>query len=370
MTKLVDQVPLEIRQLPRYIPGKPINELSRQLGIDPHKIIKLTSNENPLGMSCFVHTAIQSAMAEAFLYPEAYDLIQALADFYGVDQRHVVIGNGSNDVLEMAARVFLRPQDEVVFSDYGFIVYQLASQAAGAKITRVPERNFKPDLARMLDAVTPATRIVWLANPNNPTGSHFSIPTITDFLDQMPPFVLVVLDEAYYEYLPLEKQLNAAKIIAQYPQVLITRTFSKAYGLAGLRIGYGLGSPEVIDLLNQVRQPFNANHFGLVGALAALKDQQFVQDSVLLNAEQRAVLCSSLEDLGCRCLPSEGNFICFCIKHIEQTSIVIESLLAEGIIVRGLSGYRLEQFIRVSVGLPEENQRFLEALERVIKHVN
>jgi histidinol-phosphate aminotransferase len=363
MPSVCDLAPANIRAIAPYQPGKPISELERELGISD--IVKLASNENPLGASPAVARAVNEAMAEVARYPDGngFALKQALAQFHALPQEFVVLGNGSNDVLELVAKAFLAPHTSAVFSQYAFAVYPLATQAMAARAVVVPARNFGHDLRAMAASVAGDTRVVWIANPNNPTGTLAQPSEIEDFLVELPDRVIVVLDEAYGEYLEAAVRVDSLALLRRFPNLIITRTFSKAYGLAGLRVGYALAQPAVADLLNRVRQPFNVSSVAQVAAVAALGDQSFVARSADLNRAGMAQLCGGFAQLGLTYIPSAGNFVTVQVGAGER---VFQSLLRRGVIVRPLVGYGMPEHLRVTVGSETENRRFLEALRPVL----
>ncbi len=359
--RLCDLAPAHIRAISPYQPGKPISELAREMGLAEASIVKLASNENPLGIGAQARDAIQAALADIARYPDGngFALKDALCRRYGVDMARIVLGNGSNDILEMVAGAFLGPDREAIYAQHAFAVYPLATLAAGARGVEVAAKNFGHDLDAMLAAVTPATRVIFIANPNNPTGTFVPGPELEAFLDRVPADVLVVLDEAYTEYLGPAQRYDAVAWLQRFPNLLISRTFSKAYGLAGLRVGYGLGNPEVIDLLNRVRQPFNVCSVGLAAAAAALFDDEFLQRSYALNRDGMQQLCDGFRRLGLDWIPSAGNFVTFKVGDGAGVNL---RLLRQGVIVRPIGGYGMPEWLRVSIGLPDENARFLEAL--------
>jgi len=359
--RLCDLAPAHIRAISPYQPGKPISELAREMGLAEASIVKLASNENPLGIGEKAREAIQAALADIARYPDGngFELKHALCRRYGVDMAQIVLGNGSNDVLEMVAGAFLGPDREAIYAQHAFAVYPLATQAAGARGVEVPAKNFGHDLDAMLAAITPATRVIFIANPNNPTGTFVPGPELEAFLGRVPADVLVVLDEAYTEYLDPVQRYDAIAWLQRFPNLLVSRTFSKAFGLAGLRVGYGLGSPEVIDLLNRVRQPFNVCSVGLAAAAAALFDDAFLQRSAALNREGMRQLCDGFQRLGLDWIPSAGNFVTFKVGDGAGVNL---RLLRQGVIVRPIGGYGMSEWLRVSIGLESENARFLEAL--------
>jgi histidinol-phosphate aminotransferase len=358
---LCDLAPAYVRAIAPYQPGKPIAELARELGLDPNDIIKLASNENPLGVSPLAMQAMQAALADIARYPDGngFELKHALAQRYGVDMAQIVLGNGSNDVLELAARAFLAPAFEAVYSQHAFAVYPLATQAAGATGIEVPAREFAHDLAAMLAAITPRTRVIFLANPNNPTGTLMRAIDLHGFLRAVPRHAAVVLDEAYNEYIPGELRADAVAWLAEFPNLIITRTFSKAYGLAGLRVGYAFAHPAVADLMNRVRQPFNVNSISLAAAAAGLGDHEFVRRSYDLNQTGMRRVTAGLTQLGLTHIPSAGNFVSF---KVNDAAGVFQRLLRRGVIVRPIASYGMPDYLRVSIGLASENERFLAAL--------
>ncbi len=363
---ICDLAPAHVRAIAPYQPGKPIDELARELALDPKGIVKLASNENPLGTSPLAMAAIEQALPDLSRYPDGsgYVLKTALAERFGVDSAQIVRGNGSNDVLELVARAFLCPGLSAVYSQHAFAVYPLVTQAAGARGVCVPALEYGHDLTAMLAAVAPDTRVVFIANPNNPTGTWLSNDALLAFLEQLPDRVLVVLDEAYGEYLPEALHSQAVSWLARFPNLIVTRTFSKAYGLAGLRVGYALADPGVADLLNRVRQPFNVNSLALVAASAALTDDAFIGRSYAANQLGMRQIVQGLNLLGVDHIPSFGNFLAF---RIGNATAMYRRLLEQGVIVRPIAAYDMPDFLRVSVGLSAENHQFLQALERAIE---
>lgn len=356
-----DLAPPYVRAIAPYLPGKPIAELARELGLDETGIVKLASNENPLGPSPRALNAAQDALHDMALYPDGagFALKTRLSAKLAVDPAQIVLGNGSNDVLDMVARAFLAPGASAVFSQHAFAVYPIATQTVGAHGIVAPAKNYGHDLAAMRAAIRDDTRVLWIANPNNPTGTFLPWTEIEAFLATVPRQVLVVLDEAYGEYLPQAERCDTTAWLAHFPNLVITRTFSKAYGLAGLRVGYGLGHPDVIDLMNRVRQPFNVNAPALAAAEAALDDSDFLARSHALNTAGMAQLMAGLGDLGIETVPSRGNFL---LARVGDAARVNTELLKRGVIVRPVANYGLPEFLRVSVGLAAQNARFLDAL--------
>ena len=356
-----------VQALSPYQPGKPIEELARELGLDPADIVKLASNENPLGPSPVAMAAAQSALSELCLYPDGngFDLKQALANRLGVGMDQITLGNGSNDVLEVIARCFADQSAEVIFSQYAFAVYPLVTQAIGARGVSVPASNWGHDLDAMAAAVTDRTRLIFVANPNNPTGTVHTAEAIEAFLDRIPENVLVVLDEAYCEYLPGDEYPDGVQLLSRYPNLIVCRTFSKAWGLAALRVGYSISSPAIADILNRVRQPFNVDTVALAAATAVLGDEAYLERSREVNAAGRRQLEQAFERMGLDYIPSAGNFVAVDVGEGAQS--IYEGLLARGVIVRPVAGYGMPNHLRVSVGLPEENERFVEALQQCIE---
>ncbi|MCM8611225.1 histidinol-phosphate transaminase [Accumulibacter sp.] len=349
-----------VRAISPYQPGKPITELAREMGLAVDRIVKLASNENPLGMSPKARTAVLAAVDDLARYPDQFALLQALSERSGLGAGQIVLGNGSNDVLDLVARVFLAPGRSAVFAQYAFAVYPLATLAAGAEPIAVAARDYGHDPAAMRAAIRPDTRVLWIANPNNPTGTFLPAAVLRDFIVSLPRDVVVVLDEAYNEYLPAAERVDTASWLADLPNLVITRTFSKIYGLAGLRIGYALTSPEIADLMNRVRQPFNCNNLALAAARAALDDHRFVADSYASNRSGMEQIVAGLKRLGLTHIPSHGNFVTFRLADAARTN---DKLLRQGVIVRPIAGYGLPDWLRVTIGSEGENARFLAALE-------
>ncbi len=356
-----------------YQPGKPIDELQRELGLD--NIVKLASNENPLGPSEAVKKAIQGSLDDISQYPDGsgFYLKEALSEKLGVTADMITLGNGSNDVLDVIARVFLSAGREAVYSEYAFVVYAIATQSVGATACVAKAYSadnvgaYGHDLDAMAKLLTEKTSVVFIANPNNPTGTWLAPDVLENFIKKIPRDVIVVLDEAYCEYLDPENMVDSIKWLEQYPNLIITRTFSKAYGLAGLRVGYAISHCDIANLLNRVRHPFNVNSLGLVAAQAALKDDAYIEKSRELNKKGLQQLANGFELLGLDYIPSVGNFLT--VNVGEQSAQIYTSLLQEGVIVRPVSAYKMPQHLRVSVGLPAENKVFLDALKRVLSDV-
>jgi histidinol-phosphate aminotransferase len=363
--KICDLAPDYIRSIAPYQPGKPISELAREMGRAEDDIVKLASNENPLGVSPLARRAIQDVLDGLARYPDGngFELKRALGERYGIAQERIVLGNGSNDVLELAARTFLTPGSSAIYSQHAFAVYPLVVQAMGATGIEVPAKNFGHDLDAMLGAVRPDTRMVFVANPNNPTGTLVAAAELEAFVAALPSRVLVVLDEAYNEYLAAEHQAGSLAWLEKYSNLLISKTFSKAYGLAGLRVGYALGDPGVADLMNRVRQPFNVNSISLAAAAAALKDTAFVRKSFELNQAGMRQITQGFARMGIEYIPSFGNFVSF---RLRDAAGVYRKLLQAGVIVRPIAGYGMPDYLRVSTGLESENARFLDSLKQAL----
>lgn len=354
-----------IRTLSPYQAGKPIEEVERELGIK--NIVKLASNENPLGLSAKVKSALQDALNGLARYPDAngFYLKTKLAEKFGVQTNQITLGNGSNDVLELLARTFVNETHEVIFAQHAFVVYPLVTQAIGAKGVAVPAKNYGHDLPAMLAAITPKTRMIFIANPNNPTGTFLTKEELAEFIAQVPQNVLVVLDEAYYEYVSEAERAPSVEWVAQYPNLIVSRTFSKAYGLAGLRAGYAITHPDIADLMNRVRQPFNMNSLSLRAAEVVLDDEEYLAESVRVNQEGMAQLVRFCEQSGLNYIPSHGNFLT--IEVGAEAAEIYQQLLRAGVIVRPVAGYQLPHHLRVSIGLPAENQAFIDAMAKLLK---
>jgi histidinol-phosphate aminotransferase len=356
-----------VQQLIPYKAGKPIEELERELGLT--QIIKLASNENPFGAGKKALAAIQAALPELGLYPDGsgFHLKTALAAKYGLDAEQITLGNGSNEILELIARAFVTPELEVIFSQHAFAVYPIVTQAVGATGVVVSALNYGHDLDAMLNAVTAKTRVIFVANPNNPTGTLLSQVSLEAFIGALPDTVICVLDEAYFEFVSQLEPVNSIEWLKKFPNLIITRTFSKAYGLAALRIGYGLSSPEIADILNRVRQPFNNNSLALVAATAALNDAEHLQKTVDNNTQGMEQLTDGFKTLGLEWIPSAGNFVSVDLKQSGQT--LYDALLRKGVIVRPVGVYEMPNHLRISIGTPAENAVFLQALSDVLKNV-
>jgi len=362
--------PSYVRAIAPYQPGKPISELAREIGLNEADIVKLASNENPLGVSPKARVAIAGALdgvaSVLAFYPDGngFELKSAIAAKLDVDLSGIVLGNGSNDVLELVARAFLAPGTSAVYSQHAFAVYPLVTQATGAAGIEVPALNFGHDLVAMRTAIRADTRVVFIANPNNPTGTLLEAAALHAFLKSVPEQVVVVLDEAYGEFLDASLQAPAVAWMAEFPNLVLTRTFSKAYGLAGLRVGYALAQADVAGMLNRVRQPFNVNSLALLAASAALNDVDFLVESKRVNDAGMAQLTQGFQRLGLEFIASFGNFVCV---KVGAAGDVFQELLKRGVIVRPVGNYGMPEYLRVSIGLPEQNARFLAALGETLE---
>lgn len=354
----------QLRDLEVYEPGKPIEDVARELGLKPSEIIKLASNENPLGPSPKALAAMREALERAHFYPDGggYYLREAIAEKFGLRRENVILGNGSNEIIEFIGHGFLQPGLETITAEHAFVVYKLMATLFGAKTIEVPDPGFTHDLDAMAGAITPRTREIFIANPNNPTGTLVSQEEIDRFMDRVPAHVVVVFDEAYYEF--LENPPDTLKFIREgRPNVVVLRTFSKIQGLASLRIGYGLGSEEIISVLQKTRQPFNANGIAQAGALAGLRDEEHQRRTRELTIEGRELLQREFAAMGLEYVPSQANFV---LVKTGDGNAVFKALLARGIIVRAMAAYKLPEWIRVTVGTPEQNRRFLDELRSVL----
>ena len=358
-----------VRAIAPYQGGKPIAEVAREFGLDEARIVKLASNENPLGMPESSRQAMLTAMAELARYPDSngYDLKAAISKKFDVPADWITLGNGSNDILELAARALVQAGQAVVYSQYSFAVYPLATQAVGARHIVVAAHEFGHDLDAMAAAITADTRLVFVANPNNPTGTFVDGASIAAFLKKIPAQSVVVLDEAYTEYLHQDQGYDSLAWVREYPNLIVSRTFSKAYGLAGLRVGFGIAQPGLTDLLNRLRQPFNVNSLAQAAAIAVLNDEAYLQKSAQVNAEGYQQLTAAFEQMGLEDVPSSGNFVLFRAGHEDTAGARINlALLKQGIIVRPVANYGLPQWLRVSIGLPQENAAFIAALKTAL----
>ena len=361
--------PEYVRAIAPYQGGKPIAEVAREFGLDEAKIIKLASNENPLGMPESAKVAMQKAVADIGRYPDAngFDLKAAITAKYDVPAEWITLGNGSNDILELATHAFVQTGQAAMYAEYSFVVYALATQAVGARAIVVKAKDYGHDLDAMAAAITDDTKLIFIANPNNPTGSFVPAAELEAFLARVPPQIVVVLDEAYNEYLPPELQYESISWVRKYPNLLVSRTMSKAYGLAGLRIGFGIAQPAITDLLNRIRQPFNVNSLAQAAAVAALNDTAFLQRSAQLNRDGYRQLTQTFDALGLEYVPSFGNFVLVKMGSDSGAGARVNlALLKQGVIVRPVANYGLPQWLRVTIGLPDENAAFIDALKKLL----
>ncbi len=347
-----------------YQGGKPIDEVQREFGIDD--IIKLASNENPIGPSPLAKEAIKRAAAKVNLYPDgnAYYFKNELAEHLGVAPNYLIFGNGSNDVLQIVGETYISPGDEVIYSESAFVVYMVVSKICGAKSVVTPRRDYAHDLDAMADAITDATKVIFIANPNNPTGTMVTKDETERLMARVPDDVLVVFDEAYYEYVERPDYPQTLPYVEEGRNVIITRTFSKIYGLAGLRIGYGIAKPETIEMMNRVRQPFNCNLIAQTAGRAALNDADHVHRSLELNAVGKVYLYERLARFGLEYVETEGNFILVELGRSGQE--VTDALMRKGVIVRPMAAYGFPDAVRVTIGKSDENKRFIAALQEVL----
>jgi len=367
---VIEQAHAGIASLHAYEPGKPIADLQRELGLS--SIIKLASNENPLGMAPAARRVLADWAGDLSRYPDGNGLAlkQKIAARHDIEITRITLGNGSNDVLELVARIFLGPGKNAVFSQYAFAVYPIATRGVNAEPRVVPALGpqaampYGHDLDAFADYIDERTGVVFIASPNNPTGTWFTASEIESLLDLVPAHVVVLLDEAYLEYQDEADRVDSRALLERYPNLIVTRTFSKIFGMAGLRVGYALSSPEMADLLNRIRQPFNVNEVAQRCACAALDDAAFVSRSRVTNASERQILTGGLEHRGLTCLPSQANFLTFDCQ--QPSTPIFHALLQEGVIVRALASYDLPQYLRVTVGTTEENTLFLSALDKVL----
>lgn len=364
MRKLNLQVPLNISSLVPYPPGKPIEELERELGISGS--IKLASNENPLGPSRKAVEAAAGALAGLHRYPDGscYYLKEKLSSLLGVSAGMIILGNGSNEIIELLIRAFFKPGDEAVMGEPSFAVYPIAVKAAGGVARAVPLKDMKHDLDEMASAINEKTRLVFVANPNNPTGTMVTGAEFAEFMEKVPEGVIVCVDEAYYEFVRGEDFPDTLSYIKDGRAVVMLRTFSKIYGLAGLRVGYGVSHPDIVGFMDRVRQPFNVNTPAQAAAMAALDDREHVERTRENNARGLQYLMGELRGMGCECVDTEANFF---LVRVGDGKGVYESLLKKGVIVRPMASYGMPEYIRITVGLPEENRRFINAFRETVR---
>ncbi len=351
--------------LPRYQPGRPIEEVARELNLPANEIIKLASNENPLGPSPLALAAMQKTLATLHLYPDgnAFYLKQKLAEKVGVAPANLVLGNGSNEIIEFVGHAYFAPGVDVVVSQFCFAIYPLVAKMFGANLVTVPAKNHGHDLPAMLRAITPQTRVVFVANPNNPTGTLVPREEVIAFVNEIPDHVLLVMDEAYLEFLEDPADLASLVRLGVRPNLLLMRTFSKIYGLAGLRIGYGIGHPDLISALEKIRQPFNINSLAQAGALAALDDQEYVRRTRANNLAGLQFFQRAFRALKLEYVPSAANFI---LVRVGRGQAVFAAMQKQGVIARPMDGYQLGEWLRISVGTPGENERCLSALKSAL----
>ncbi len=352
-----------LEDLVAYDPGKPIEETARELGLNPGDIIKLASNENPLGPSPKAVEAMTLALGKAHLYPDGggYALRTAIAEKFGLERDNVILGNGSNEIIELVGHGFLKPGDNIIAAEHAFVVYKLMATLFGANTIEVPDPGFVHDLDAMAAAITPETRELFIANPNNPTGTLVDEETIDRFMDKVPGHVIVIFDEAYYEF--LSEAPDTLKYIKEGRNVIVMRTFSKIQGLASLRIGYGLGPSHLLEVLQKCRQPFNANAIAQVGALAGLLDEDHQDKTKSMTDEGRTYLEGAFADMDLEYVPSQANFV---LVKVGNGDAVFQGMLEKGVIVRAMRGYKLPEWIRISVGTMEQNQCCIEVLREVL----
>jgi histidinol-phosphate aminotransferase len=365
---------LGVQALSPYAPGKPMDELAREIGLDISKIIKLASNENPLGCSEEVKAVVRQAGESLTLYPDGngFALKEALikhlkSQGHSFTHKNLILGNGSNDILELIARAFLNERSEAIFSEYAFAVYPIAVQAVSASAKVSPALNWGHDLDAMLNLVSKKTKVIFIANPNNPTGTWLTKDQVTNFLDAVSKNIIVVLDEAYFEYVTEDAYPNGIELLKIYKNLIVTRTFSKAYGIAGLRVGYGIACEEVIDILNRVRQPFNVNSLAMAGATAALQDQQFIKKSVECNSEGLQFLYSALDKLGISYIKSVANFLSINLESADKANAANQFLLNNGLIVRSIAVYNMPSYLRVTIGNQQQNELFINLLTQFLE---
>jgi histidinol-phosphate aminotransferase len=360
MTDLWQQANQQLRELVSYEPGKPIEEVARELGLNPDEIVKLASNENPLGPSPKAVTAMQEALLQAHVYPDGggYKLRTAIANKFGLEMGNIVLGNGSNEIIEFIGHAFLQPGDEVITAKHAFVVYKLMATLFGATTIEVDDPGFKHDLSAMAAAITPRTKEIFVANPNNPTGTLCHQAEIDAFMAQVPPHVIVVFDEAYYEF--LEEPLDTLKYVREGRNVVVMRTFSKIQGLASLRIGYGIAPKHLADILQKTRQPFNANAIAQAGALAGLLDEDHQDRTRAVNKEGKQFLEALFTRLGLEFIPTHANFI---LVKVGDGDALFHHAMKKGVILRAMRAYGLPDWIRVSIGTMPQNEKFAAILE-------
>lgn len=364
MQKITDQALPHIVSLAPYQASMSPAEFQRQYGIAEDEMIQIASNENPYGMSLRAQEVVARGANGLNRYPNNQELCQELADIHGLDISQVAVGSGSNDLLDLVARVYLDGGDEAISGRYAFSVYTIATQTAGAENIVTPAKEYGLDLAAMQRAITEKTKIIWLVNPNNPTGTFLPYSEVYAFMQSVPKHIIAVLDEAYFEYLDPDQQVDTIEWLKEFPNLVIMRTFSKIYGLAGLRVGYCFAAPEIITLINRTRLPFNVNNLALLAASEAIKDQDFVQESYVKNRAERQYLQDGFAHLDIKYIPSYTNFV---VIELNDVPSAFKALLGKGIITRPLAGYGLPNHLRITIGKHEENERLLESLEEFIR---
>lgn len=354
----------QLKDLVAYEPGKPIEDVARELGLDPASIIKMASNENPLGPSPKAQEAMRQTIADTHIYPDGggWKLRRAIADKFGLDMGNVILGCGSNEVIEFIGHAFLKPGDNIITAEHAFLVYKLMAKVFGADTIEVPDPGYVHDLDAMAAAITPQTKEIFIANPNNPTGTLVTQEQIDRFMEKVPPHVVVVFDEAYYEF--LDSPPDTLKYVRQGRNVIVLRTFSKIQGLAGLRIGYGLGPPELIEILQRTRQPFNTNAFAQAAALAGLLDEEHQAKTKAVTDEGRAYLQDQFAAMGLEYVPSYANFV---LVKVGDGNAVFKAMMQKGVIIRAMAAYKLPEWVRISIGTPEQNQRCIAVLKQVLR---
>ncbi|GAW91266.1 histidinol-phosphate transaminase [Calderihabitans maritimus] len=368
MSKLKSLVREAIEEIKPYVPGKPIEEVERELGIT--NVIKLASNENPLGPSPEAVEAMRNMAEKVHMYPDGncYYLKRRLASMFGLTKNNFIIGNGSDEILKLIAETFIKEGDEAIIANPTFSEYTFATQLMGGKCVYVDLKDFRYDLPAMADRITDRTKLIFVCNPNNPTGTIVTASEVEDFMRRVPEEVIVVFDEAYWEYVTSEDYPDTLEYVKKGKKnVIILRTFSKVYGLAGLRIGYGMANSELIEWINRAREPFNVNSIAQAAALAALEDQVHVRKSININNESKEWLYRKLEEIGLSYVPTEANFMLINVKHDSRQ--VFQKLLERGVIVRTGDIFGLDQYIRVTIGTLNQNERFIEALQEVLKEL-
>ncbi len=354
----------QLRDLIAYEPGKPIEDVARELGLEPDEIIKLASNENPIGPSPKAVEAMKEAVENVHFYPDGggWRLRNAIAEKFGLNRENVILGNGSNEIIELIGHAFLNPGDNVIVADHAFVVYKLMATLFGADTIEIPDPGFVHDLDAMAAAITPNTKQIFVANPNNPTGTMVGQEDIERFMDKVPEHVVVIFDEAYYEF--LNEPPDTLKFVREGRNVVILRTFSKIQGLAGLRIGYGLAPQPIADVLQKCRQPFNANAIAQVGALAGLLDEDHQEKTRQLTDEGRTYFQTEFEKMGLEFVPSFANFV---LVKVGDGDRIFREMMKQGVILRAMRGYKLPDWVRISIGRPDQNARCVEVLKQLLE---